>query len=225
MTNKNFELDYQKEIAKIHYYSQDATSDFNAVIETSKRLIENGFDDSQLNFYVGRAYQELNQNKLAIEFYKKSISANDPHSNWTKELSSNNLGNLYFNIDLYDDCIDICKYNINYAKNDLYKANALYLTAHSHYLKTFELTEISPDYPFELCEGLEKTEVNILKALELQPENIDYIVLAGVMYKRGIKANYSFKCLSGDCNVKARYYLTKAANLGDYQAKELLNQL
>lgn len=56
MTNRNPELDYQKEISKIHYYSQNETSDFNLVIETSLQLKKHGYDDSQINFYVGRAY-------------------------------------------------------------------------------------------------------------------------------------------------------------------------
>ncbi|NDV43061.1 hypothetical protein [Flagellimonas sediminis] len=217
MTNKNLELDYQKEIAKIHYYSQYDTSDFNLVIETSLQLKKHGYDDSQINFYVGRAYQELNQQEQAIEFYQKSISTVDAYSNWTKELSSNNLGNIYFDIDSYDECIEVCKSNIANANNDLYKANALYLVAHSYYLKTFKLMKISPTYTSQLIKCLQKAEENVLKALEMQPENVDYLVLAGSMYKKGLELDAGF-------SVKAKHYLKKAATLGDNQAKQLLNQ-
>nr|WP_293290316.1 hypothetical protein [Allomuricauda sp.] len=211
-------LDYQKEIAKIHYYSQDGTSDFKTVIQMSEQLKENGFDDSQLNFYLGRAYQELNQNELAAEYYKNSISMNDEYSEWTRELSSNNLGNILFDIDSYDECIQVCKHNITYANNILYKSNALYLTAHCYYLKTFDLMKISPTYVVKLIECLQNAEENVLEALKIQPENVDYLVLAGSIYKRGLELD------SGFAN-KAKHYLEKAANLGDYQAKQLLNQL
>ncbi|NGX84877.1 hypothetical protein [Aequorivita sp. KMM 9714] len=210
--------DYQTVISKIHYYSQYNTSDYELVIELSTTLRESGFDDSQLNFYLGRAYQELNKTDRAIEFYRNSISTNDEFSHWTKELSSNNLANIYFEIDSYNDCITICKYNIENVNNTLYKSNAAYLTAHCYYLKTFNLMKMSPAYIGQLFDCLQNAEENILKALEIQSENVDYLVLAGSIYKRGIE-------LDGGYRVEAKRYLLKAAKLGDSQAIELLNQL
>lgn len=77
--------------------------------------------------------------------------------------------------------------------------------------------KISPAYTGQLIDCLQNAEENVLKALEMQPENVDYLVLAGSMYKRGLELDAGY-------SVKAKHYLKKAANLGDYQAKQLLNQ-
>ncbi len=116
-------LNIQEEISKLHYYSQDATSNFLKAIEISNYFFDNDIADSRVNFYRGRANQELGQLKESIPFYTRSIQLNDPYS-WTKETSSHNLARVHFALDNYDECIKTCTYNMSNSQNIDWKSHA-----------------------------------------------------------------------------------------------------
>lgn len=128
---------------------------------------------------------------------------------WTKVQSSNNLSNLYFDLDMYNECIDTCKYNLHFFENDsrmaanqLFYSNALYLTAHCIYLT-------APSSRAAFAYGIDC----ISKAISLKPNNVDYLFVAGMLYK-----------LNGDLD-NAKQNFTKASNLGDSQSRIQLGKL
>lgn len=206
-------INYEFHIAQIHYNSQEDVANYEEVIKKTDELFELGWDDSQINFYRGRAHQMRNEYNDAIKFYKRCGEHNDVYSNWTEEQSVNNLINLYFEIDDFENCIALCQQNKRNSHPD-WQWNAYYIAAHCYYLQFCQAARGSSPLTAELdVEGkLIKAEKDILKALEIEPNNIDAFFLAGRIYDK--QNNRS----------KAVFYLEKAAELGDKDASQLLSQ-
>jgi tetratricopeptide (TPR) repeat protein len=223
-------MDINRVISEIQYYSQDKTSDFRKVIQMTQNLIDLGYRHSSIHFFKGRAHQELREHSQAIPSYKESIKYSDDvvtdGYSWTKILSSNNLANLYFDLDLYDECMNTSEHNIRFFENDsrmeankVYYANALYLTAHCIYLKAGETNGIDRNGLLGQVKLLRYQQLVaygircIAAAIDLSPNNVDYLFVAGMLYK-----------LNGDLN-NARLNFTKAANLGDSQSRIQLSKI
>lgn len=220
-------MNTDKMMAEIHYYSQNGSSDFPKVIQMTQTLLENGYRHSEIYFYRGQAHHELNELTVAIPFYKESIKlSDDVIANgyaWTKIQSSHNLANIYFDLDLYNECISTCEFNLNFFTNDsrmlsnqLFYTNALYLTAHCIYLKSLTKTNIDSDSLLGMTKSFSETNFGIdciSTAISFIPNSVDYLFVAGMLYK-----------LNGDLN-NARISFTKAANLGDRQSIIQLSKL
>ncbi len=219
---KTSEFEYDRVIGEIQELTQEDSTDFPRVIQLTKMLLKLGFIDSQVYFFQALAHQILQDFDNAKEFYKKSISISDKHSQWTKEQSLNNITGIYFDLDEYDECIEAADQNIKIAKNDEYKANAQYLAAHAYFMKTYEIEEdvstarasfVGKIKRFELDTMLNNAKSLILKALLYDSENVDYLYLAGRIYKK----------LEDFEN--AKLYLRKAASKGDRQALASLREI
>jgi len=212
---------------------------FRLVIDKTQKIFDDNIHHSGIYFFRGYAHHELGELKAATPFYLKSIDLssdveeNDGYS-WSKIQSAHNLTNIYFDLNLYDKCIDICNYNKVFFKNHSRMAsnmnfylNSLYQIAHCCYLKnTRPLTSDIHNMLGKLQLFERQQECNtgiecIEEAISLVENRmsgnyvlyVDFLFIAGMLY------------LIMNKHTVAKSYFKKAADLGDTQAQRQLGKL
>jgi len=80
---------------------------FDKAIDTYKRILSSGVEDGLVYLNLGNAYREAGKEKEAIEPYLKALKLLKEKNDKNVEVVYTNLGYIYYDLKMYDKCIEL----------------------------------------------------------------------------------------------------------------------